>query len=79
MAGDRGHPYDRLVAPGLAGGRRRGAYIVVDRGRWPAGWCVAVHLGSMTAAVAVDVGAALLLVIGAAATGALTPDRGGRT
>jgi hypothetical protein len=33
----------------------------------------------MTAAVAVDMGATLLLVIGAAATGALTPDEEART
>jgi UDP-GlcNAc:undecaprenyl-phosphate GlcNAc-1-phosphate transferase len=74
LAGDRGHPYDRLIDRGwpvpAASGAYVGAAAVVA-----AGVVVAVHRGSMAAAVAVDVVTGVLLVAGALATGALTPDR----
>ena len=78
VTGDRGHPYDRLVQRGWPVASASGAYIVTTA-LVAAGVLVAVHLASMTAAVAVDAAATLLLVIGAAATGALSPDEEART
>jgi UDP-GlcNAc:undecaprenyl-phosphate GlcNAc-1-phosphate transferase len=78
VTGDRGHPYDRLVQRGWPVAGASGAYIVTTA-VVAGGVVVAVHVGSMTAAVAVDMAATLVLVIGAAATGALTPDEEART
>ncbi len=73
LAGDRHHPYDRLVARGWPATAASLAYI-----GWEAiltvGALVAIHLASVTAAVIVDVAAAVLLVASAAGTGALTPE-----
>jgi UDP-N-acetylmuramyl pentapeptide phosphotransferase/UDP-N-acetylglucosamine-1-phosphate transferase len=77
LAGDRGHPYDRLVDRGWPVPAASGAYIAVAA-VVAAGTVLAVHLASMVAAVTLDVAAALLLVTGALATGALTPDRQAR-
>jgi hypothetical protein len=74
LAGDRGHPYDRLVDRGWPVPAASGAYIAVAT-VVAAGTVVAVHLASMAAAVTLDVVVAALLVAGALATGALTPDR----
>jgi UDP-GlcNAc:undecaprenyl-phosphate GlcNAc-1-phosphate transferase len=78
MAGDRGHPYDRLVARGWPRPAASLAYIVAQA-VLAAGVVVAVHLGSLTAALAVDGAGAALLVASAAATGALRPDQEART
>jgi UDP-GlcNAc:undecaprenyl-phosphate GlcNAc-1-phosphate transferase len=75
LAGDRGHPYDRLVDrdwPPLAAS---GAYIGVSA-VLAAAAVVAVHVASSTAAVVADVVAVVLVVAGALGTGALSPDRG---
>lgn len=74
MAGDRGHPYDRLVARGWPRSAASLAYVGMEV-LLAGGALVAVHLGSMTAAIAVDSLGAVLLVACAAATGALTPDQ----
>ena len=78
LAGDRGHPYDRLVDRGWPVLAASGAYIATAA-VVAAGVVVASHRASMTAAVVVDVAAAVLLVAGALATGALTPDQEART
>jgi UDP-GlcNAc:undecaprenyl-phosphate GlcNAc-1-phosphate transferase len=57
MAGDRGHPYDRLVQRG-----------------WPRPAASAAYIVAEVVLAAAAVGAALLLT-GAVATGALTPDQ----
>lgn len=73
MAGDRGHPYDRLVARGWPRPAASLAYIGVEA-VLAAGVVATVHTHSPTAAVVLDVAAALLVVTAAAATGALRPD-----
>jgi UDP-GlcNAc:undecaprenyl-phosphate GlcNAc-1-phosphate transferase len=77
MAGDRGHPYDRLVDRGWARPLASTAYIGMEAVLAGAA-LVAVHLGSMAAAVTVDALGAVLLVASAMATGALTPDQESR-
>jgi hypothetical protein len=77
MAGDRGHPYDRLVDRGWARPLASAAYIGMEAVLTGAA-LVAVHLGSMAAAVTVDAFGAVLLVASAMATGALTPDQESR-
>ena len=78
MAGDRGHPYDRLVDRGWARPAASLSYIGMEA-VLVGGALVAVHAGSMAAAVAVDALGAVLLVASAMATGALTPDQETRT
>jgi UDP-GlcNAc:undecaprenyl-phosphate GlcNAc-1-phosphate transferase len=78
LSGDRGHPYDRLVDRGWPVLAASGTYVAVAA-VVAAGVVVAVHRDSTTAAVVVDLAAASILVAGALATGALTPDRGART
>lgn len=78
MAGDRGHPYDRLVARGWPRPAASLAYIGAQA-LLAAGVVLAVHLGSLTAALTVDGAGAALLVASAAATGALRPDQEART
>jgi UDP-N-acetylmuramyl pentapeptide phosphotransferase/UDP-N-acetylglucosamine-1-phosphate transferase len=73
MAGDRGHPYDRLVARGWPVLAASGVYTAVAA-LVAAAVVVAVHQASIVASVLVDVAAALVMVAGAFATGALTPD-----
>ncbi len=74
LAGDRGHPYDRLVSRGWPVPAASGAYIAVAA-LLAAGVVAATRRESMRAAVVVDLAAALVLVAGGLATGALTPDR----
>ncbi len=74
LAGDRGHPYDRLVDRGWPVLAASGAYIAVAA-VLAGGVVAAVRRESMTAAVVVDLTAALVLVAGALATGALSPDQ----
>ena len=73
MAGDRGHPYDRLVARGWPGPAASGAYVAIEA-ILAAGTLLAIDRHSLTAAVALDAAAAVLVVALAGATGALTPD-----
>ncbi len=77
VAGDRGHPYDRLVAIGWPRPMASLAYVAMAAVLATLA-VVAVHIGSMAAAVAVDVAAALLLVASAIATRALSPDEEAR-
>ena len=74
MAGDRGHPYDRLVARGWPRPGASAAYIATEA-VLAVGTVGAVHLGSTGAAVAVTATGAAVVVAGAAVTGALTPDQ----
>ena len=78
MAGDRGHPYDRLVDRGWNRSAASLAYVGMEA-VLAVGAVVAVHLGSMAAALVVDIVAAVLLVTSAMLTGALTPDQESRT
>jgi UDP-GlcNAc:undecaprenyl-phosphate GlcNAc-1-phosphate transferase len=73
VTGDRGHPYDRLVARGWPRSAASLSYVAMEA-ILATGAVVAAHLMSMRLAVIVDIGAAALLVVAAAATGALTPD-----
>lgn len=77
VAGDRGHPYDRLVTLGWPRLMASLAYVAMAA-VLTALALTAVHVGSMRAAVAVDVAVALLLVASAVATGALSPDEEAR-
>ena len=76
-SGDRGHPYDRLVARGWSRLGASLAYIVMEAAL-ATGAVVAVHLVSMPAALAVDLVGAGALVVAGLATGALVPDPGAR-
>ena len=74
LAGDRGHPYDRLVAHGWTRTSAAAAYIVAQ-GVLAVGAVLAYRQGSLAAAVAVDVAGGAALVVAAALSGALTPDK----
>ena len=74
VAGDRGHPYDRLVARGWHRLYASAAYVGVEL-LFAVGVVFAVHRSSFRTAVVVDVLAALVLVAAAAGTGALSPDQ----
>ncbi len=76
MAGDRGHPYDRLVRRGWPVVAAGAAYWTVEA-LLVGGALIVVHLASTTGAVILDVGAAVLVLVLAAATGSLTPDADG--
>ena len=73
LAGDRGHPYDRLVARGWARPSASAAYIAAQ-GILTVAAVLAYRSSSLTVAVVVDVVAALALVVAAGLVGALTPD-----
>ena len=74
LAGDRGHPYDRLVQRGWARPRASAAYIATQAVLTVA--TLVVHRRSSPAlAVVVDLAAAAALVVAAAAVGALSPDQ----
>jgi len=73
MAGDRGHPYDRLVARGWHRAAATLSYIGMEA-VLAGGALAAVHQGSMAAAVAVDTAGAALLIGSAGASGALAPE-----
>jgi UDP-GlcNAc:undecaprenyl-phosphate GlcNAc-1-phosphate transferase len=74
LAGDRRHPYDLLVARGWPRPAASLTYIGVEA-VLAAGAVAAAHLGSMTAAVVMDLAAAAVLVAVAGTTGALAPDQ----
>ncbi len=73
-AGDRGHPYDRLVDRGWPRLAASLAYMSVE-GVLGVAAVLAVRHHSLPATVAVDIAAGLLLLAAAFATGSLTPDR----
>lgn len=77
LAGDRRHPYDLLVARGWPRPAASLAYVAVEA-LLAGGAVAAVHVGSLRAAVLLDLAAAGVLVGAAGAAGALTPDRGAR-
>ena len=74
LAGDRGHPYDRLVDRGWARPSASAAYIAAQ-GVLAVAAVLAYRRGSLGAAIAVDVAGAVVLVVAAALVGALTPDK----
>jgi hypothetical protein len=74
LAGDRGHPYDRLVHRGWAPPAASLAYIAVQA-VFTIAAVVVGRRSLLVAALAVDLVCAALLVALAGATGALTPDR----
>ena len=74
VAGDRGHPYDRLVARGWPVTAASLAYVAAEA-VLAVGAVIAVHQHSLSAAVLVDVIGGALLVMLAAASGALHPDQ----
>jgi UDP-GlcNAc:undecaprenyl-phosphate GlcNAc-1-phosphate transferase len=73
MAGDRGHPYDRLVARGWPRTAASAAYIGAQ-GVLAVGAVVAGRQASLTLAVAVDALGGIALVVAAGLVGALSPD-----
>lgn len=77
-AGDRGHPYDRLVTRGWPRLAASLAYIGVEV-VVAAGAVVLAHRGTLVAVIIFDAAVALLLVVAAFAAGALAPDRGATT
>jgi UDP-GlcNAc:undecaprenyl-phosphate GlcNAc-1-phosphate transferase len=78
MAGDRGHPYDRLVTRGWPRVLASAAYIGVELLLTVAA-IFAFHRNSLRVAVVVDVLAAIVLVAAAAGVGALSPDQEAHT
>ena len=73
LAGDRGHPYDRLVARGWQRPSASAAYIAAQ-GILTVGAVVAYRQSSLAVAVAVDVVGAVALTVAAGVVGALSPD-----
>ncbi len=74
LSGDRGHPYDRLVARGWPRLSASAAYICAQ-GILTIGAVLAYHHGSLTAAIAVDIGGGVALIVAAGLAGALSPDQ----
>lgn len=75
VAGDSGHPYDRLVRRGWHRTAASLAYIGVEAVLGLGAVAIVRHLG-LGAVIALDAAAAAVLVALAAATGALSPDQG---
>ena len=78
VAGDRGHPYDRLVARGWPRTGASLAYIGVEA-LLGLGAVITAHHFGVRAIITFDVATAAVLVTLAAATGALSPDQGAST
>jgi len=74
LAGDRRHPYDRLVTRGWPRVLASAAYIGVEL-LLTVAVIFAFHRSSVRVAVIVDVLAGIVLVAAAAGTGALSPDQ----
>ena len=74
LAGDRGHPYDRLVARGWSRPSASAAYIAAQ-GILTIGAVLAYRQSSLALAIAVDVVGGVALIIAAGLAGALTPDQ----
>ena len=72
LAGDRGHPYDRLVARGWPRPSASAAYIATQ-GILTVAAVVAYRQSSLALAIAVDLVATVALVVVAGLVGALTP------
>jgi UDP-GlcNAc:undecaprenyl-phosphate GlcNAc-1-phosphate transferase len=75
MAGDRRHPYDRLVTRGWTRSRASLAYIGIEAVLGLGAVAVARHLG-LGPIIAFDLLVAVLLVVLATSTGAISPDQG---
>ena len=73
-AGDRGHPYDRLVQRGWPRPSASAAYIAAQ-GILTLGAAVAFRQTSPALAIAVDLVGAVALVVAAGLVGALSPDQ----
>ncbi len=74
LAGDRGHPYDRLVARGWSRPSASAAYIAAQ-GILSIGAVLAYRRSSTTIAIVVDVVGGAALVIAAGLVGSLSPDQ----
>jgi UDP-N-acetylmuramyl pentapeptide phosphotransferase/UDP-N-acetylglucosamine-1-phosphate transferase len=74
LAGDRGHPYDRLVARGWSRPSASTAYIAAQ-GILTVGAVFAVRQSSPTLAVVVDCVGGAALVVAAGLVGSLSPDQ----
>lgn len=74
VAGDRGHPYDRLVQRGWPRTSASAAYVAAQ-GLLALGAVVAFRVASLPLAVTVDVVGAVTLVVAAGLVGALSPDQ----
>ena len=74
MAGDRGHPYDRLVTRGWHRTSASAAYVAAQC-ILTVGAVIAVRRASLTLAVVVDLLGAAVLVVAAGLIGALSPDQ----
>jgi UDP-GlcNAc:undecaprenyl-phosphate GlcNAc-1-phosphate transferase len=74
LAGDRGHPYDRLVARGWARPSASAAYIAAQ-GVLTVAAVLAFRQASLALAIAVDVVGGTALVVAAGLVGALSPDQ----
>ena len=77
LAGDRGHPYDRLVQGGWPPIRASLAYVAMAAVLAAPAVASARH-HALGVAIVVDIAAGLALLLAAAATGALAPDTGRR-
>jgi UDP-N-acetylmuramyl pentapeptide phosphotransferase/UDP-N-acetylglucosamine-1-phosphate transferase len=74
LTGDRGHPYDRLVARGWPRLSASAAYICAQ-GILTICAVLAYRQGSLITAIAVDAGGGIALIIAAGLAGALSPDQ----
>ena len=74
LAGDRGHPYDRLVARGWSRHSASATYIAAQ-GILTLGAVLAYRQSSLALAIAVDIVAAVALIIAAGLAGGLSPDQ----
>ena len=73
LAGDRGHPYDRMVAHGRSALTASLSYIVLQALITVVA-VVVVHVGSLGLAVVIDVVVAAVVLGAASLVGGLTPD-----
>jgi UDP-GlcNAc:undecaprenyl-phosphate GlcNAc-1-phosphate transferase len=74
VAGDRGHPYDRLVAQGWSRLSASAAYVAAQ-GILTVGSVLAFRQASLALAITVDVVGGTALMVAAGLVGALSPDQ----
>jgi UDP-GlcNAc:undecaprenyl-phosphate/decaprenyl-phosphate GlcNAc-1-phosphate transferase len=74
LTGDRGHPYDRLVARGWSRLSASASYVGAQAILTICA-VLAYHHGSLTTAIAIDVGGGIALIVAAGLAGALSPDQ----
>ena len=74
LAGDRGHPYDRLVARGWPRPSASAAYVAAQ-GILTVGAVLAYRRASLPLAIAVDAVGGAALIVAAGLVGALSPDQ----